>query len=62
MPWRVTESMGSSLQSWLIMVQGEIGRSSRGFEIGPGMGIGLGDGVREEGTYVKVQGLKMRLA
>ena len=49
MPRRVTESMGSSLQSWLITVRGEIGRSSRGFGSGPGIGIGSGDGVREEG-------------
>ena len=49
-PQRVTESMGSSLRSWLITVRGEIGRSSQGFGSGPGIGTGLGDGVREEGT------------
>ena len=49
-PQRVTESIGSSLQSWLMTVRGEMGRSSRGFGIGPGMGIGSGDGVHEKGT------------
>ena len=43
-PQRVIELIGSSLQSWLITVQGKIGSMS-----GSGTGSGLGDGVCEEG-------------
>ena len=42
--------MGSSLRSWLITVWGEMGRLLQGFGSGPGMGIGSGEGMCEEGT------------